>query len=115
MALAPPHRVHLHAQELPKKLTAYLEWCEVWGKAADPDEIGKGDRAEQNPPPLDGHSWATLDWYVEHVTGFAKEFGFLPEELRRLRMPETERTIFLAKLDVIHQALARIAREEAEE
>ncbi len=103
MALDGHHADHRRARELLKKLTDYLQWLATWGNAVDPKEIGRGSGPAQNPPPLDDHSAAVLDWYYENATAFARDFGLMPGLIAGMGLRGDERAITLAKLNAIYK------------
>ena len=115
MALVDDLRGHFRPGELPKKLTDYLSWLAIWSNAADSREIGEGSHPAQNPPPLDDHSAATIIWYGENVTAFARNHGLVPELIRELGLRGEEKAITLAKLNVIYEVQVRQGRKAAME
>ena len=110
MALGVYHGDYLRPGELLKKLTDYLSWLAIWHKATDTREIGRGSHPAQNPPPIDGHSVAVLNWYYENVTAFAIDHGLMPDLIRGLGLKGEEKAITLVKLNVIYEMRMRQRR-----
>lgn len=111
MALVGHYAGHRGSGELLKKLTDYLQWLAIWGNAAVPGEIGQGSGPAQNPPPLDGHSAAVLNWYYENVTVFARDHGLISGLVQGLGLRGDEKAITLAKLNGIYEAQLRQTRK----
>lgn len=78
----------------------------------DWNEIGTGDAACQNPPELTEHDGFVYTWYSENITGFAMEFGLMPELLKSLKLKEEMLSLFLLKCDMIYQSSLRVQEKE---
>ena len=95
-------------------MRAYLLWERTWRNAIELGQIGKGDRPEQNPPPLDDHSTAVYGFFNESVNQFVREFGLMPELMRDLRIPPAERPFFLEKMNMIYKHAMDIAKKDSD-
>jgi hypothetical protein len=71
-----------------------------------------GDRPEQNPPPLDAHSYAVLVFFNENVTAFVSKYGLLPGIIASLALKGEAQEMFLAKMDAIYEQRVRRANAE---
>lgn len=73
-------------------------------------EIGTGSHPTQNPPPLDNHSIAVMNWYYENITAFTRDYGLVPEFIRGLGLKGIQKDIALAKLNIIYEMRLRQGR-----
>jgi hypothetical protein len=55
-----------------------------------------------------------LAWYTENATAFVQEFGLMAHFIDELRLPETARRVFMAKLGKIHETVLRMRAAEME-
>lgn len=78
----------------------------------DWNEIGKGDKACQNPPKLSKEDRFIWTWYQISITAFTIGFNLMAMLIGRIDMDEVSERIFLAKLDLIHQTMIRIQEKE---
>jgi hypothetical protein len=81
-----------------------------WGNAFDPDEpIGQGTHPAQNPPPLESDEVETLSFYNRNATRFVRDFGMMPSLLGGIGLAGVGMEVFLARMDVIHEAAVKAA------
>ena len=61
------------------------------------------------------HDSFVYEWYSENVTGFAKEFGLMPELLKPLKIEGEELSFFLFKCNMIYQSAMNIQEKKRKE
>jgi hypothetical protein len=80
----------------------------------DVEQIGKGTRPEQNPPPLDDHSMAVYRFFNESVSSFVMEFGLMPGLVKDAGIPMAERPFFFAKMNMIYEHATRMSKRDGD-
>ena len=102
--------------QLRKKLTAYLAWYEDWHNAVRWDEIGEGDHPAQNPPRLNEHDAAALEFFSVYCNGLSIESGMLVSALGDVEYEDAEsKALLIMKLGMIYSMNMKLAREKAKD
>jgi hypothetical protein len=68
----------------------------------------------QNPPGLSREDRFIMDWYFMNCTDFAKDFNLMPMMIGKLNLNYESEMMFLRKLNIIRNSMAKIRQEEAE-
>ena len=81
----------------------------------DWDEIGKGDKDCQNPPPLNKGDQFVWNWFHANFNEFSVNFNLMPMLIDKLNLESPAQEIFLMKMDLIWKTKMRISEKEKEE
>ena len=90
-------------------------WIEDFYNVTDWDQIGVGDsqtHPEQFPPFLSSADSHALNWFNKNATEFAKEYNITSHLMNSLKLSDSEREIFLLKMDKIYHSKLNIMNQE---